>query len=349
MKVSFTEDQNLLRDSVVQVFRRADPNQQAWPMFAEMGWLGLALDVDLGGSGQGVLEACIVAEQMGQAGVVAPFATNAVAAPFILEQLGDEQQRQILEHVADGSLRIAFARPGAGPVGEVRAERSAAGSFLLTGDISIPEVPEAGYVVVQAFTQGSVGVFLVRMDDLQGVLTQFDGIDGSTEATARLEGVPAELLSASPDVSSVMEKAADRFNTVICAELVGLMDDMVDRTRNYLKTRVQFGQPLATRQVLRHRVVDMAVAVEECRALTLRAALALDGLADFDAARAASGAVAKVCAAARWVVEDAIQLHGAMGFTEELGIGARLKRVIAANSLTGGHLVHLKRHAALAG
>ncbi|MCP1472335.1 alkylation response protein AidB-like acyl-CoA dehydrogenase [Sphingobium sp. OAS761] len=313
-----------------------------------MGWLGLALDVDLGGSGQGVLEACIVAEEMGRAGVIAPFATNAVAATYVLERLGDKEQRQILAQVADGGLCIAFAKPHAGSAGEVRAERSAVGSFLLTGDILIPELPEAGFVVVQAATQGSVGVFLVRMDDLQGVLAQYAGIDGSTEGNARLEGVPAELLSVSPDASGVMETAADRFNTVICAELVGLMDDMVDRTRNYLKTRVQFGQPLATRQVLRHRVVDMAVAVEECRALTLRAALALDGLADFDAERAASGAVAKVDAAARWVVEDAIQLHGAMGFTVELGIGDRLKRVIAANSLTGGHHVHLKRHAALA-
>ena len=349
MELSFTEDQHLLHDSAVQVFRRLDPKQQVWTTFAEMGWLGLALDVDLGGSGQGILEACIVAEQMGRAGIVAPFATNAVAASYVLERLGDDQQREILAHVADGSLRIAFASPSANPAGEVRAERSADGSFLLTGDILIPDVAEAGRVIVRAATQGSVGVFLVRIEDLQSVLVQFAGIDGSTEGSVRLEGVPADLLSASPNASGVMEKAADRFNTVICAELVGLMDDMVDRTRNYLKTRVQFGQPLATKQVLRHRVVDMAVAVEESRALTLRAALALDGLADFDPARAASGAVAKVCAAARWVVEDAIQLHGAMGFTEELGIGGRLKRVIAANSLTGGHFVHLKRHAALAG
>lgn len=349
MELSFTEDQALLRDSVAQAFRRVGDGEQAWSLFAQMGLLGQAVNEDLGGSGQGVLEACIVAEQIGRAGIVAPFSTNAIAAAYLLQKLGDEQQKQLLEKMVSGTLRIAIAAPSSRPSRQVRADRGSNGSSVLTGEILVPEIDDVELIILRASTDEGMRAFLVEIGDLGDALTTYAGIDGSTEATAILDSVKAQPLGASQDCSSAFETAIDRSNMVICAELIGLMSDLVDRTRDYLKTRTQFGQPLATKQVLRHRLVDMAVAVEEAQSLMIRAALALDDLADIDARRAASGAVIKVGAAALYVAEDAVQLHGAMGTTDELGIGARLKRVIAAKSLMGGRVAHLKRHAALAG
>jgi alkylation response protein AidB-like acyl-CoA dehydrogenase len=140
----------------------------------------------------------------------------------------------------------------------------------------------------------------------------------------------------------------DRAIAALGAEAVGIMQIMFDRTLEYTKVRQQFGRPLAANQVIRHRLADMAMQCDEARSIALRAALMADA-EPVARGRAASGAKAKIGKCARFVGEQAVQLHGAMGVTEELEIGAYFKRLLAFDTMFGGSAHHFRRHAALGG
>jgi alkylation response protein AidB-like acyl-CoA dehydrogenase len=140
----------------------------------------------------------------------------------------------------------------------------------------------------------------------------------------------------------------DRALAALGSEAVGIMQIMLDMTLEYTKIRQQFGRPLAANQVIRHRLADMAMQCDEARSIALRAALMADAK-PADRGRAASGAKAKIGKCARFVAEQSVQLHGAMGVTEELDIGSYFKRLLAFDTMFGGSAHHYRRHAALGG
>ena len=145
-----------------------------------------------------------------------------------------------------------------------------------------------------------------------------------------------------------IEGVVDRALAALGAEAVGIMQIMLDMTLDYTKIRKQFGRPLAANQVIRHRLADMAMQCDEARSMALRAALMADA-EPVARGRAASGAKAKIGKCARFVAEQSVQLHGAMGVTEELEIGSYFKRLLAFDTLFGGSAHHYRRHAALGG
>ena len=145
-----------------------------------------------------------------------------------------------------------------------------------------------------------------------------------------------------------IEGVVDRAIAALGAEAVGIMRTMLDTTLEYTKVRQQFGRPLSANQVIRHRLADMSMQCEEARSIALRAALLADA-EPVARGRAASGAKAKIGSCARFVAEQAVQLHGAMGVTDELDIGAYFKRLLAFDALFGGSAHHYRRHAALCG
>ena len=161
--------------------------------------------------------------------------------------------------------------------------------------------------------------------------------------------LPADaLLGDGSDCLPKLEGVVDRALAALGSEAVGIMQILLDKTLEYTKVRQQFGRPLSANQVIRHRLADMAMQCDEARSIALRAAL----MADAEPAarsRAASGAKAKIGKCARFVAEQAVQLHGAMGVTEELDIGAYFKRLLAFETLFGGSAHHYRRHAALGG
>jgi alkylation response protein AidB-like acyl-CoA dehydrogenase len=150
------------------------------------------------------------------------------------------------------------------------------------------------------------------------------------------------------DAFPAIERAVGRGLTAWCAEAVGAMDALLEAAIDYTRTRVQFGRPLAANQAVRHRLADMAVALEEARSLALKATLS-DDAATPDRARIVAAARVKVGRSARYVAEQAVQLHGGMGVTEELRIGAYLRRLLALNALFGSPEEHLRRHVRLRG
>jgi butyryl-CoA dehydrogenase len=325
---------------------------ERWREFAEFGWLALPLPEAHDGLGGSVADICVLAEELGRALVVEPWLPCGILAAGLLAECAEEATCAAwLPALAAGDKRIAFAawEPGsrfdASRV-ETRAE-SVEGGFRLHG---VKELvlggPGADALLVSARVDGVVNLFLVEAA-APGLEVRGHALyDGSRAAQVSLQGVrvgPQARLGAG-DVSGAIELALDRAVLAHCAQTVGAMARALEITLDYLKTRKQFGRVLAGNQVLQHRLVDLFVAVEEARALVRAAA---HGFGADAGARGYQVAAARayVAQAARSAWEETVQMHGAIGMTDEYVIGQYVKHLAAAHALFGDADMHLERMA----
>lgn len=365
MDLSYSDEQRLLRESadgLLSARAQRAGGADLWSEMAELGWLALPLPEEYDGLGQGAVDVAILTECFGRHRVRAPYAPAIVVCGGLLAALGDPAQKAaLLTPLAQGRVRLALAHAEEGArhcLAHVaaRAERTKEGWRLTGRKIAALGGDVADRLIVSARIDGEtrdargVGLFLVDPAGPGVTVEPFATVDGG--GAARVTLTQAEvggdaLLGGSSDASPALEAMWDRAIAAWCSELVGLMEAATAATIEYTKIRVQFGKPLAANQALRHRMADMSILCEEARSMALRAALHAES-ADFATrARAVSGAWAKISKAARFVAEQAIQLHGGMGVTDELQIGGFLKRVVALDAIIGGPDHHMRRHAAL--
>ena len=323
---------------------------ERWREFAEMGWLGVAVPEADGGLGGGLPEVCVLAEELGRALVVEPFVAAVVLGGMLLADVASGSVRQAwLPALADGSRRVAFApwEPQSGHDAgwvDMTAVRRGEG-WKLDGDKALaPGVPGAdGFIVAARTGSGTLGLFLLKTGAASLRVREHRLYDGRHAGTLHLGGVDGDdLLMEGPEaeVLAAIERALDRALVAHCAETVGTMSAAFDVTRGYLTTRKQFGRPIAANQVIQHRLVDLYVEIEEARALW-RAAAAAPG------PRLVAALAARTAEVARHTWEEAIQLHGAIGMTEEYVLGTHVRRLALAASLYGDAHLHLERLAAL--
>ena len=323
---------------------------ERWNEFAELGWLGLPVPEEDGGLGGSISDICVIAEEFGRGLVNEPFVASAVLGAMLLADVASATVRmQWLPGIADGSLRVAFApwEPGArfdmAAIG-TRAEPIDKG-FRLYGEKSL--VPggagaHAYLLAARLADSGLHGLFLIPAATGGLTVTPQVFYDGQHAAQLRMDGVEAvDALAVGPvvEVLALLEKAMDRAIVAHCAETVGVMARTFDITLDYLKTRKQFGRAIAANQVVQHRMVDLYVEIEEARALTRAAATVLAQQGQKDASlRRRYSAAAKACVslAAKHVWEESVQLHGAIGMTEEYAVGKFIKRLALASTLYGG-------------
>jgi len=377
MDLTLSDEQRLLRESVDRFIaetydadhrRRvaADPlgfSPEIWKKFAELGWLALPIDEAHGGLGGGAIETGILMEAFGRGLVTEPYLSTVVIGAALISECGSEEQKQaILPKVADGSLRVAFAhseRSARFDLAEVNttARRRADGWRLDGHKTAVLDGNAADYLIVSARiadddgAPGKLCLFLVPSGTTGLGLRDYSRLGGGRACNLDLDGVQLAadaLLGDGSDVLPKIECVVDRALAALGAEAVGIMQIMLDMTLDYTKIRKQFGRPLAANQVIRHRLADMAMQCDEARSMALRAALMVDA-EPVARGRAASGAKAKIGKCARFVAEQSVQLHGAMGVTEELEIGSYFKRLLAFDTLFGGSAHHYRRHAALGG
>ena len=341
MTFALTEEQQMLKDSVDRFIAQdypfdtrralaaADPgfSPKNWQTFAELGWLSVPFAEENGGFGGGLRDVATMTEALGRGLVTEPFVPCLVLAGRLVELLGTAEQRAaILPPTIAGEMQLALAhteRRAAGNPACVACRAEPDGDdYLLTGEKHLVlNGPSAGTLIVSARTSGGER-------DRQGI-TLF-----VVDATAAGSGIDA------------LEQVIDEAIIATCAEAVGVMEVLIRDTVEYARTRKQFGTPIGKFQALQHRMVNMFVAHEQSRALLLQV------IADF----AAGGAAARKAASAikvhvgnstRLVGEEAIQIHGGMGTTDELHIGHYVKRLLAVEALFGGIDYHLDRYAAL--
>ena len=377
MDLTLSDEQRLLRESVDRFIaetydaghrRRVadDPlgfSPEIWKQFARLGWLALPIPEAYGGLGAGAVETGILMEAFGRGLVTEPYLATVVIGASLIFECGREAQKEaILPAVADGSLYLAFAhseRAARFDLGHVEttAKRTPDGWRLDGRKTAVIDGNAAGQIIVSARVTsddgapGKLSLFLAPSATAGVTLRDYPRLGGGRACNLDLAEVrlPADaLLGDGSDALSKIECVVDRALAALGAEAVGIMQIMLDMTLEYTKVRQQFGRPLSANQVIRHRLADMAMQCDEARSIALRAALMADAEPELRG-RAASGAKAKIGKCARFVAEQAVQLHGAMGVTEELDIGSYFKRLLAFDTLFGGSAHHYRRHAALGG
>ena len=315
---------------------------KAWNDYAEQGWLALRLPEDEGGIGADAAAIGAVMESVGSRLLLEPLLASAVLGTGLLMRQGSEAQRQAwLPRLADGSVKLVFANDDdAHDVCRLRDGRLNGRKVgVLHGDI-------ADRVIVSALNEeGEPVLCMVAAAALQR--SAYRLVDGRGAANLRFEHSEAEQLGAAgKNAADAVALALDEAAVALCAEAYGVISRLVAITCDYLKIRKQFGKPIGTNQVLQHRMVDMYLLQEETRALADAAqdALTLPGA---ERERIVSGARAYIGAAVRRVANEAVQMHGGLGITEELDVSHYFRRAMAIDSLFGGRDLHLARFTAL--
>jgi alkylation response protein AidB-like acyl-CoA dehydrogenase len=361
MNLSWSEEQRLLIDSAqrfasryytseVRSASRASPEGALGPVWrdlAEQGWLGVAVADSAGGFGGGALEIGILAEAAGRCLLLEPYLGSAVEAVRLLSAVAPSAgAASLLADIAAGKSRVAVAhREDAQPSGpsavQATAEPNAAG-WRLNGHKRFVMDAGAHLLLVSArdTRSGLLGLFRVEATRPGVERASFRTLDDRAAMHVALADVcvdRAARLDDGADVAAAADEARDAVRLALCSEAVGAMEVLLQKTLEYTQTRQQFGRPLAANQVLRHRMVGMSVALREARALALRAAIFEDqpDVTDTRREHARLGAMAKAAQAARQVGEEAIQMHGAMGVTEQLSVGLYVKRLMFCQMMWG--------------
>ncbi len=343
MDLSYTDEQAMLRDAVdrygqegwVPARRRVMLEdgealvRRTWSEMAELGWLMLPIAEDRGGLGGGAGEVMAVMEGIGRHLIVAPYVASCVLVPALLAAPGDEADA-LLAAIADGETIAAAAlleADGGYDPGHVETRAAERDGWRLTGaKVHVEDGGDADRFVVSARRgDDTIGLFLVDRDAAGLTVERFRAIDGHRHARLRLDGVAAVALGDGEDALAVIDAAIDRAVAAQAAEAVGSMEAANAATLDHLRTRHQFGVAIGSFQVLQHRMVDMTLAAEEARAIAAHAALHLD---EAPAARTRAVAAARVRTGecGLFVGQQAVQLHGGVGFSDELIVSHHLRR-----------------------
>jgi len=340
-KYTFEHFRELTAADEVDGFGRAE-----WSEYAELGWLGTSLPESADGAGGGLTELCIVMAACGRGLLLEPFLSTIVMGAGAIEKVGTGEQQKILSEVAVGKRLLAFAHvePDAGYARDyVRTVARPEGEgFVLDGEKGFTlHAQSADTLIVSARVGGDAGpvaLFLVPAN-AEGVhFRPGPAFDGRRGAEISLSGVKvggdAKLGASDADQTEVISGLIDRGVIAASAEAVGAMTTVAEMTLEYLKSREQFGQPLAKFQVLQHRIVEMNLACEEARVLVHAALEAVDTGSPV-AQRMVWNAKVQTAKSARLVGGQAIQLHGGMGMTDELAIGHYYKRLTMCETMYG--------------
>lgn len=332
-------------------------DEGTWSTFAEMGLLALPLPEAHGGLGGGSVDVAGVMACLGARLVLEPYLPTVLAAMLLADTGTAALCDRWLPEVAQGKLRLAFAHgePGARHARTrvaTTARRDGKG-WRLDGDKAVVVgAPQAGALVVSARVSGAVdaseGLALFVVDTAApGVtLRSYRNHDGQHAADVTLREVPvpdAQRLGGDGDAAAAIERTLDRGAAAVCAEAVSVMRALNDTTLEYLKTRKQFGVTIGSFQALQHRMADMVVATEQAGSMALLAAAKADSHNAAERAHAVSAAKAYVGQQARFVGQQAIQLHGGMGITDEMMVSHLFKRLTLIESSFGDTDHHLER------
>ncbi len=365
MDFDFSDDQEQLRDAVRRwvdkgydferrraIVKAGGFSPEVWREMADLGLTGLAVPEAHGGMGFGPVEAMVVAEELGRGIVLEPFAAVSLVAANALSAYAPEAvQAQWLPRIASGEALVVLAhqeRDARYHLNHVSTTARAEGTgWRLDGAKSVvPVGDQAAAFIVPARVSGQVGdtqgiaLFLVERE-AEGVSTRgYPTQDGSRAAELTLAGAAATLLVPGTDGHAALETVVDIGIAAQCAEAVGTMDKLFAVTVDYLNTRKQFGVAIGTFQALRHRVADMKMQLELARSMSYYATLKL-GEGDSNRRRAISQAKVQLGQSMRFVGQQAIQLHGGIGVTDEYIAGHYFKRLTCLELSFGDTLHHL--------
>lgn len=349
------------RQKILEREEGFDP--QNWRMFAELGWLTVPFREEDGGFGASAVDLMVVMEEFGKGMVVEPFVPTAVLGGGMISELGSEAQKsELLGPLMEGDLQVALAYAEAGSRYNLanvasRAERDGDG-YVITGDkIVVFNAPAADRLVVVARTAGDqldeqgISAFLVDAD-AEGLRQRgYPAVDGHRAAEVHLDGVRvpgSALLGEEGAALPALQRVIDRAALAAVAEGLGAMECLLKKTVEYTKTRKQFNTPIGTFQALQHRMAEMFIECQLSRSIVVMASMTLDSDAEeLEKQKAVSAAKSRVGRALRRVGQEAVQIHGGIGMTDELDVGHYFKRATTLEKLFGDTPFHTLRYARL--
>lgn len=372
MDFELSDDQKMLVETATSFVKKESPvsrlrrlredptgfDPAMWRQMGEMGWLGILFPEDLGGFGGSFLDLCLVLEQLGTTLVPEPFIPSVVLGGMAILHAGSAAQHaRWLAPLIEGKTTLALAyaeRQGRHDVTDVqtRAE-SGEGGYRLTGEkVFVLGGHAADALVVSAMAPGGLSLFVLDRDTPGLHIQPIQTMDGLRAAMVRLDGAAVaadRLLGAEGAAGPVLDKVMDLAAAAACAEGLGIVRASLDMTLEYLKTREQFGVKIGSFQALQHRAVDMFVEVELCRTMAIYAGIKADDADPAERRSAVSAAKVQLAEGGRFVVRQAVQLHGGVGCTEEHDIGLYFKRLHVLSALFGDDVHHMARFAAQPG
>ena len=372
MDFDLNEEQRLVADNVARLmkdrygfesrkaYQATAPGfgEDLWRQYAEMGLLGLPFAEEDGGFGGGPVETMLIMEAFGRALALEPYlATVVLSGGLIRRAAGEAQRARLVEQIASGALRLAFAhseRQSGWNVLDVatRARKDGAG-YVLDGEKGLVlHGDSASKLIVSARSaggrgdRGGLGLFLVDASapgvSRRGYATQ-DGQRAAEIVLSNVRVAPDDVVGDPEGAGPIIERVVDEAIAALCAEAVGAMGEAQEITVDYLKTRKQFGVPIGSFQALQHRAADMVVALEQARSMMMLATMTA---AEDDAAQRAktiSAAKVQIGRSAKFIGQQATQLHGGIAMTFEYKLGHLFKRLTMIDVTFGDADAHLRR------
>ncbi|MEE3386913.1 Acyl-CoA dehydrogenase [Alcanivorax sp. DSM 26293] len=367
MNFQLSEEQQMLADSAkrfvrdnsdVETHRRNKKlmplDAATWQQFADLGWLAVPFEEEHGGLGMGPLETMVLLEALGEGLIMAPYIATVVLGGGFLRQASAAQQAETIPALLEGKLQVAFAAEEYERVFTLENTAMVAdlkgNEAILNGTKScVMNGDQADLLVVLARTAGKPGdqdglsLFLVDVNAPGVERVPHRTVDGRQGAEIRFNQVKvaeAARIGALHGGYAIARQVLHEGLLALSAESVGSLSVLLNETVEYSKTRKQFGMPIGKFQVLQFRMADMFIAMEQTRSLLLAATLKTVEGHD-DAAMAVHAMKAQLGRAGRNIAQEAIQIHGGMGMTDELGVGHYVKRVTGVDGLFGNADVHL--------
>jgi pimeloyl-CoA dehydrogenase small subunit len=372
MDFELSGEQELLRDNVARLMKerygfearktyQAAPqgwSEALWRDYAEMGLLGAPFAEADGGFGGGAVETMIVMEEFGKALALEPYLQTVVLCGALLKHGASAERRaKLVGAIAAGELRLSFAHAEKQSGFDLNDVALSAlhdgGGFVLSGEKTlVGQGDSADKFIVSARVAGSrrdregIGLFLVDAEahglTRRGYPTQ-DGQRAAEVVFADVRVEPHDVLSPPGSALPIIERAVSEAIAALCAEAVGAMSEVLAMTVDYLKTRKQFGVPIGSFQALQHRAADMTVALEQARSMMFLATM-VAGEDDADErAKAISAAKTQIGRSAKFIGQQAVQMHGGIGMTYDFKLGHLFKRLTMIDAAYGDADVHVRR------
>jgi alkylation response protein AidB-like acyl-CoA dehydrogenase len=356
MDFNFSDDQEQLRDAVRKwvdkgygferrrdIVKSGGFSREAYGELAGLGLTGLYISEDDGGLGMGPIEGMVVMEEMGRGIVLEPLAQALIAGGVVSGYAAQDLRADWLPGIASGEKLVVLAWQERKARYQVdvcaaKATKSQSGWALSATKSIVPAGDQADAFLVPATVEGKIALFLVARD-AAGVATRGYGTqDGSRAAELSLQDAPARLVTL--DGLAALEHAVDIGIAAACAEAVGVLDKTLAVTVEYMNQRKQFGVTIASFQALRHRVADMKMQLELARSMSYYASLKLNAPAD-ERRRALARAKVQLGVSMRFVGQQAVQLHGGIGVTDEYIVSHYFKKLTQLEMSFGDTLHHL--------
>jgi len=378
MNFDLTEEQQMIMDQTAKFVANETPvsrfrklrdtergwEPEMWAKMAEQGWLAIEIPEEQGGFGGNFVDVAIILEQLGRGLVPEPFIASVVLAGGILSEQGDEAQREAyLTPMIEGQTSLAFAYAESQSRYNLsdcltKAEKSGDGWTISGEKVWVLNGHAADQILVVARTGGGqldesgLSLFVVDGDAKGLERIRVPGMDGQRTAVLRFSGVEVSagrLLGREGDAFAMIEKAVDRGAAAACAEGLGQVRELFERTVAYLKEREQFGVPIGSFQVLQHIASDMYAELELCSSASILASIQVDH-PDVETRKAEVSAAKLQLSEGGWFVQkNAIQLFGGIGVTDEQDEGLFFKRLRVLNGLFGDADWHVSRYQSLKG